>query len=66
MQIIILGLNTVGAHSLCFPNSNRQLSSSCSLSLRKGKLILFSELACGLEQALGYIQQLEAAVHSEC
>ena len=34
--------------------------------LEEGKIPPHSELAHGLEQALGYILQLEAAVYSDC
>ena len=36
-----------------------------SFELEEGEIPPYSELAHGLEQALGCIQQLEAAVHSE-
>ena len=36
-----------------------------SFELELGDISLYSELACGLEQALGCIHQLEAVVHSE-
>ena len=36
-----------------------------SFELEEGEIPPYSELACGLEQALGRIQQLEAAVYSE-
>ena len=36
-----------------------------SFELYEGEIPLYFELACGLEQALGRIQQLEAAVHLE-
>ena len=36
-----------------------------SFELEEGEIPPYSELARGLEQALGHIQQLEAAVHSE-
>ena len=37
-----------------------------SFEIEEGEIPTFSELAHGLEQALGRIQQLKAAVHSEC
>ena len=37
-----------------------------SFELEEGEIIPYSELACGLEKALGCIQELEAAVHLEC
>ena len=37
-----------------------------SFELEEGGIPSYSELAHNLEQALGHIQQLEAAVHSEC
>ena len=36
-----------------------------SFELEEGEITPYSELVHGLEQALGRIQQLEAAVHSE-
>ena len=36
-----------------------------SFELEEGEITRYSELVYGLEQALGHIQQLEAAVHSE-
>ena len=37
-----------------------------SFVLEEGEIPPYSELARGLEQALGPIQQLEAAIHSDC
>ena len=36
-----------------------------SFELEEGEIPPYYELVCGLEQALGRIQQLEAAVYSE-
>ena len=45
--------------------TNRQKLKLMSFELEEGEIPPYSELARGLEQALGRIQQLEAAVHSE-
>ena len=37
-----------------------------SFGLEKGEITPYFELIHGLEQALGCIQQLEAALYSEC
>ena len=67
MQIVILGLYTVIAHSPRFlPKLIAKKLKIMSFELEKGEIPPYSELARGLEQALGRIQQLEAAVHSEC
>ena len=67
MQIVILGLYTIVAHSPRFlPIPIAQKLKFMSFELEKGEIPPYLELVCGLEQALGRIQQLEAAVHSEC
>ena len=67
VQIVILGLYTVVAHSPRFPvKLIAKKFKLMSFELEEGEIPPYSELACGLEQALGHIQQLEAAVHSEC
>ena len=66
MQIVILGLYTIGAHSLHFRNT--KTFKIISFEFEKGEIPPYSELEHGLEQALDRIQQLEAAVqlfHSE-
>ena len=67
LQIMILGLYTVVAH---LPRFSIYLIATklklMSFELKEGEITPYSKLACGLEQALGHIQQLEAAVHSEC
>ena len=67
MQIVILGLYTVVAHLLLFPviPIAKKLK-LMSFELEEGEIPPYSELAHGLEQVLGRIQKLEAAVHSEC
>ena len=37
-----------------------------SFKLEEGEIPTYYDLEHGLEQALGRIQQLEAAIHSEC
>ena len=66
MQIVILGLYTVVAHLPRFkviPIAKKL--KLMSFELEEGEIPPYSELVRGLEQALGCIQQLEAAVHSE-
>ena len=66
MQIVILGLCTVVAHFLrFFLKLIAKKIKLMSFELEEGEITPYSELAHGLEQALGHIQQLEAAVHSE-
>ena len=66
MQIVILGLSTVVTHSPHFPENLITIKFKLmSFELEEGKIPPYSELGHGLEQALGYIQQLEAAVYSE-
>ena len=66
MQIVILGLYTTVAHLPRFiPKLIAKKFRLMSFELEEGEISPYSELAHGLEQALGYIQQLEAAVHSE-
>ena len=66
MQIVILGLCTVVTHLLrFFLKLIAKKLKLMSFGLKKGEIPPYSELARGLEQALGRIQQLEAAVHSE-
>ena len=67
MQIVILGLYTVVAHLPHFlPIPTAKKLKLMSFELEEKEIPPYSELAHGLEQALGRIQQLEAAVHSEC
>ena len=66
-RIVILGLYTVVAHLPRFtviPIAKKL--KLMSFELEEGEIPPYSELSHGLEQALGRIQQLEAAVHSEC
>ena len=66
MQIVIFGLYTVVAHSPRFLiNLIAKNLMLMSFKLEEGEISPYSELVRGLEQALGYIQQLEAAVHLE-
>ena len=66
MQLVILGLYTVVAHLPRFPVIPIAKKLKLMLfELEEGEIPLYSELAHSLEQALGRIQQLEAAVHSE-
>ena len=63
---MILGLYTVVAHLPRFtvlPIAKKLKLTS--FELEEGEIPPYSELARGLEQALGRIQQLQAAVHSE-
>ena len=60
---MVLGFYTVGAHLLHFQIA--KTFKLMSFELQKGEITPYYELTCGLEQALGCIQQLEAAVHSE-
>ena len=65
MQIMILGLSTVKAHLLHFPvNLIANKTKLMSFELVEGEIPPYSELKHGLEQVLGHIQQLEAAIHS--
>ena len=65
VQLVILGLYTVVAQLPRFPviPIAKKLK-LISFELEEGEIPPFSELAHGQEQALGRIQQLEAAVHS--
>ena len=66
VQIVILGLYTVVAHLPRFlPKLIAKKLRIMSFELEEGEIPPYSELAHGREQALGHIQQLEAAVHSE-
>ena len=66
MQIVILGLYTVVAHlTRFFPKLISKKIKLMSFELKEGEIPPYSELAHGLEQVLGCIQQLEAAVHLE-
>ena len=66
MQIVILGFSTVVAHLQRLPVIPiAKKFKLISFDLEEGEITPYSELAYGLEQALGRIQQLEAAVHSE-
>ena len=66
VQIVILGLYTIVAHLPRFlPKLITKKLRLISFELEEGDIPSYSELVHGLEQALGYIQQLEAAVHSE-
>ena len=66
MQIMVLGLYTVVAHSPRFlPKLIAIKLKIMSFELEEGVIPSYSELVHGLEQALGRVQQLEAAVHSE-
>ena len=66
MQIVILGLYTIVAHSPSFlPISIAKKLKLMSFELEEGEIPPYSGLVHSLEQALGCIQQLEAAVHSE-
>ena len=63
---MFLGLYTVVAHWPRFPVILITKKSNLILfELEERYIIPYSELVCGLEQALGRIQPLEAAVHSE-
>ena len=63
---MILGLYTVVTHLLRFLiNLIATKLKFISFELEEGGIPPFSDLACGLEQALGRIQLLEAVVHSE-
>ena len=64
MQIVILGLSIAVAHFPRFPIKliTKKLN-LMSFELEEGEIPPFSDLAHGLEQALGQIQQLKAAVH---
>ena len=66
MQILILGLYTVVAH---LPRFLIHLIATklklISFEIENGEISPYSDLVCGLEQALGHIQHLEAAVHLE-
>ena len=67
MQIVILGFYTIVTHLLRFPvNPIAKKFKLISFGLKKGEVPPYSDLACGLDQILGHIQQLEAAVHLEC
>ena len=67
VQIAILRLYTVVTHSFRFlPKLIAIKFKLMSFELEEGEISPYSELACGLEQALGRIQQLEAVVYSEC
>ena len=67
MQIVILGFSTVVAHLPRFPVIPIATTFKLmSFELKKGEIAPYFELAGGLEQVLGCIQQLEAMVHSEC
>ena len=66
VQLVILGRYTVVAHLPRFTiQSIARKLKLMSFELEEGEIPPYSELARGLEQALGRIQQLEAAVHSE-
>ena len=66
MQIVVLGLSTVIAHSPHCPIVKiAKTFKIISFELEEGEITPYSELVYGLEQALGCIQQLEAAVHLE-
>ena len=66
MQLLILGLYPVAAHLPRFTvKPIAKKLKLMSFELEEGEIPPYSELARGLEQALGRIQQLEAAVHSE-
>ena len=67
MQLVILGLYTVVAHLPRFTvQPIAKKLKLMSFELEEGEIPPYSELERGLEQALGRIQQLEVAVHSEC
>ena len=66
MQIVVLGPYTIIAHSPRFfliPIAKKL--KLISFELEEGEIPPYSDLARGLEQALGCILQLEAMVHSE-
>ena len=66
VKLVILDLYTIVAHLPHF--TVQQIAKKLKLmsfELEKGEIPPYSELAHGLEQALGRIQQLEAAVYSE-
>ena len=66
VQLLILGLYPVAAHLPRFTvQPIAKKLKLMSFELEEGEIPPYSELAHGLEQALGRIQQLEAAVHSE-
>ena len=66
IQIVILGFSTVVAHVQRFPVIPiAKRFNLISFELEEGEITPYSELSCGLEQALGHIKQLEAAVHLE-
>ena len=66
VQLVILGLYTVIAHLPRFTvQPIAKKLKLMSFELKEGGIPPYSELAHGLEQALGRIQQLEAEVHSE-
>ena len=63
---MILGFSTVVANLPRFPViSIAKTLKLMSFELEKGEISPYSELARGLEQALGCIKQLEAVVHLE-
>ena len=67
VQTVILGLYTIIAHLPRFPVITiAKKPKPMSFELKEGKITPYSELVHGQDQALGRIQQLEAAVHSEC
>ena len=62
---MILGLSIIVAHLLHFPvNLIAKKIKLILFKLEEGEFPLYFDLPHGLEQALGRIQQLEAAVHS--
>ena len=66
VQSVILSLYTIVTHLPYFlPKLIAKKLMFISFELEEGEITPYSELVCGLEQALDCIQQLEAVVHSE-